>query len=260
MRRNLRTVALTTLSLVGAALAGAALAQQGAPRLPPGFEAYLPAAAVGAGIPPPAAPGSAIDKADRARFKTTRALAGTQRWTLATTDGGRGVLKGFACAAGVELSADNAPALVKLLTRLRTDAINLTRAGGANGPERPFLRDKGPVCVAADSVKPAREHPSLQAAWGWGLGLLLSEALPQRNTALMARGRALGDSALVCGTSSASSVAAGRDAGAALIATLHADPAFAADFAEAKRQINDARGPAPVGCDAESAVLATPIP
>ena len=76
----------------------------------------------------------------------------------------------------------------------------------------------------------------------------------------MARGRAFGDSALVCGTSAASAVTAGREAGAALVATLHADPAFAADLADAKREIAAARGPAPTGCAAEAETLATPIP
>lgn len=252
---------VTILITSGAAsllAAGATLAQ--GPALPPGYEAYLPAALAASAALPAAAPDSLTDKADRAAFRALRALEGTPRWEMAKADAGRGVLPAFSCAAGKQLGPETTPALVRLLTRLRTDGINLTRAHAAAAPERPFRRDAGPTCLAEADVKPAREQPSLQAAWGWTIALILSETLPERAAPLLARGRAYGDSAMICGTASSSSVAQGRESGAALLALLHGDAGFSRDLAAARAELAALSTPAPEGCEAQAKVLATPLP
>ena len=60
-------------------------------------------------------------------------------------------------------------------------------------------------------------------------------------------GREGGESRVVCGVHFQSDVEAGRTLGSAMVARLHADPAFAADLAQARREI--ARAPA-ISCPA----------
>lgn len=219
------------------------------PALPPEYRAYLADSGLHRAILAPLpAPGSPRDAYDRAVFARTRALAGTPRWTQAQADAGKGVLNAFACAAGTTLSAENAPRLVKLLSRYRTDMINLTRATPQD-PQRPYQRDKGQeggnVCLADKALTMASGTPSIQSAWAWTIGLILSQALPARTDALMARARAYGDSAAICGFASASEVAAGRDLAAPLLARATTVPEFRDDLAAALTDIAQAAATTP---------------
>ena len=54
--------------------------------------------------------------------------------------------------------------------------------------------------------------------------------------AILARGRAFGESRMVCNVHWQSEVIAGRFMGAATVARLHADPGFTADLAAAKAE------------------------
>jgi acid phosphatase (class A) len=188
-------------------------------------------------------------------------MAGTARWALAINDGGRGVLKSFSCAAGTSLDG-RVPALVKLLTKLRTDLINVTRTAADQVPyAEPAGSAQAPLCIEAKSaIPPHYEYPSLQSAWGWSIAMLLAEALPDHASDLYRRGRAYGDSALICGTAWASAVTDGRAAAGALLARLRADSVFAADYAAAKEElitVARAASDKPGGCAAEAAAIAS---
>ena len=244
-----------------AGLGGYAAAQQHSarPALPPEFRAYLPSASVAlADYVPDVIPGSPEDRYDRAAFKATRKLAGSPRWALAQADSGRGALKAFSCAAGVNLTSDNVPALVKLLTRYRTDLINATRLPVAGTAARPYQRDRGAVCIADKALANAGTTPAIQSAWGWTLGLVLAESIPERTDALMARARAYGDSAAICGFASEHEVRGGRELASALLARSRAVADFAQDLTAAKAQVETAarsNGAAPEGCAAENALV-----
>lgn len=224
--------------------AAAALAQVTAPAAPPpmpaAYRAYLPAGRLDSSVvlAPPPAKGSRQYEADRKLFRETRRLAQTPLWALAQADGGRGVLKAFSCAVGAPLNADNAPHMTVVLSRLRTDILNATHGAQTRLPsQRPFLVDKGAVCVPTEKLAATSDYPSDQGAWGWAVGLLLSEIAPDRASPILQRARAYGDSAVICGTASQASVQAGRSMGAAVVAAAHGDEGFNADFAAARREI-----------------------
>ena len=80
-------------------------------------------------------------------------------------------------------------------------------------------------------------------AWG----LILAEAMPVRADAVLRLGKDSGDSRMICGVHFISDVEAGRTLGSAMVARLHATPAFTADLKKAKRELAKARI-APVGC------------
>lgn len=250
-------------ALMGLAHAQPAAAPAGSPPgLPPEYRAYLAQSGLHRDrLAPRPAPGSPRNIADRAFFQQSRKLEGSPRWTQAQADAGKGVLKAFACAAGTTLSAENAPRLVKLLSRYRTDMINLTRIAPQEAP-RPYQRDDGHVCLADKALTMAGNTPSIQSAWAWTIGLILGEALPARSDALMARARSYGDSAAICGFASVSEVMAGRDLAGPLLARARAEAAFREDLAAAQHEVAQvaAQGSAPAeGCAAEAETTAGPV-
>lgn len=246
----------TIFALPALGWGGVTLAQSGPP-LPPEYRAYLTPLGINRdAISPLPAPGSPRDAYDRAVYLQTRKLEGTPRWTLAQSDAGRGVMKAFSCAAGLNLT-DNVPALTKLLSRYRTDLINATR----NASARPYQRDQGPTCLTDKPLQTASGTPMIQAAWGWTIATILAEALPERTDALMTRARAFGESAAICGFAGASEVHGGRDLGSALLARARANPEFAQDLAAAQEQLRalaKSGTTPPENCAAETALTSVP--
>jgi acid phosphatase (class A) len=106
-------------------------------------------------------------------------------------------------------------------------------------------------------------YPSGHTAIGWGWALILSEIAPDRTDALAARGRAFGQSRVVCNVHWKSDVIEGRFMGAVTLARLRADPAFRADLevAEAELAAVRAKGRKPTrDCGTEAAALALDPP
>ena len=103
---------------------------------------------------------------------------------------------------------------------------------------RPYLGTKAHICQARTAHLAANgDYPSGHAAGGWMEALILSELAPDRATAILARGRAFGESRVVCGSHSLSAVQAGWLAGAATTAALHGSAAFRADLETARGEL-----------------------
>lgn len=92
-----------------------------------------------------------------------------------------------------------------------------------------------------------------------GASLILSELVPDRTDAILARGRDFGQSRVVCDVHWQSDVEAGRVIAAGTVARLHAEAAFVADMAAARSEIEAARAsqqpPEADVCAAEDASL-----
>jgi acid phosphatase (class A) len=127
----------------------------------------------------------------------------------------------------------------------------MTDAGAATGAAkeaykhaRPFMLDSQPTCRPEDenALRANGSYPSGHTSIGWAWALVLAEASPDQGRAILARGRAFGESRMVCNVHWASDVIEGRFMGAATVARLHAEPAFLADLAAAKSELTAARG------------------
>jgi acid phosphatase (class A) len=216
-------------------------------------------------VPPPPPTGSAVAEQDRAIFLATRRLKDSPRWSLARQDARKaGVADAYSCALGVTPSRQATPRLAAMLERIARD-VRPAVAGPKRlyDRKRPYQVDRGAICVRSGLVTALTpDYPSGHATWGWTVGLVLAKAQPQKAEAILARARAYGESRVVCGVHNASSVEAGRLNAAALVETLEASPAFAADVAAVGRELDAARaaGPAPdpARCEAEAAVLSKP--
>ena len=107
--------------------------------------------------------------------------------------------------------------------------------------KRPFVGTHKITCVPRDTVGDSYSYPSGHSTLGWTFALILSELAPDRSSALMAHGRAFGESRAVCGMHWESDVEDGRYVGAAVVAALHSDPAFRADMDAVRTEVAAAR-------------------
>lgn len=217
---------------------------------------YLEASALDgkAILAPPPAPDSAYGKADRAVFDETRALQGSERWKTAIQDNdlwGGGALKRFSCAMGVDLGERETPVTYRMLHRIELDVRTIgTPAKDYFDRKRPLIGNDAPICVPReDWMKTNASYPSGHSMTAWAWALILTELSPGKADPLLKLGRESGDSRVVCGVHFQSDVEAGRVLGSAMVARLHADPAFTADLAGARREIAAAKA-APTGCPA----------
>jgi acid phosphatase (class A) len=195
-------------------------------------------------------PGTIRYDADRKAFQSTRSLAGSPRWALAVNDVNQFIiLKDMSCALGVELTPQNAPRLSAIISKMAADVSRATnRPKDIYQRKRPYLIDEGAICVAKDPALAASpDYPSGHATWGWSVALVLAELAPDRATQILVRGRAFGESRMVCGVHNMSAVEAARTNGAAVVAGLHGSAAFRADMDAAREEVAKARaaGPAP---------------
>lgn len=223
---------------------------------------YLSAEAAPDGLrilPPPPRAGSPMAVADKAVFAATRVLEGTPRWKVATSDVDTGPFDHFACALGMTLSARSAPALAQLLDRASTSGV-VDPVKHQYRAARPYIGTDAPICQEKTGHLAANgDYPSGHTANGWMEALILAELVPDRATAILARGRAFGESRLICGAHSLSAVEAGWLAGAAATAALHGAAEFRADMEAARREMATVRASAPApdaaGCRVEAEAL-----
>jgi acid phosphatase (class A) len=213
-------------------------------------------------VPPPPAPGSAGLALDEAVSRQAQALHGTPRWQQAGRDADLAFPAGaqqFACPLGIAVDPDRTPHLYRLLSQLRADGSAAVRAAKKHYDRpRPFAVNHLGTCTPGEETDAGGSYPSGHTAVGWSWALVLAELDPAHATAILQRGRSIGDGRLVCNVHWNSDVVAGRTLAAALVARLHDDPGFRRDMAAARREIARARrtGPAPQqDCAAEAAAL-----
>jgi acid phosphatase (class A) len=236
------------------------------PPPPPG---YLPPNTVDmfALMPPAPLAGDARYESDRRIFKQTRALEGSPRWKMAAEDaelGTAAMLKHFSCSLGIELTQQQAPRLVALAQKATRDATQaMAKAKDHYKRQRPFLIDEGNICVARSTVGNSFDYPSGHTTAGWSWALVLAQVSPQNGNAILARGRAIGDSRVVCGVHNASAVEAARLLTGSTLAMVTATPEYQADLATARAELAGLRAgsytkPEPARCAEEATLVKIP--
>jgi acid phosphatase (class A) len=198
-------------------------------------------------LPPPPAPDSVLGNADMGLYRSTRSLEGSARWQLAARDADiaqRDLFRDFRCALGVDLGAVQAPAVTKLITRASADLFPLVGASKDYYKRpRPYVVENAPLCIVpSEELTRGGSYPSGHSAAGWLYALLLAEVAPDHASAVLARGRAFGESRVVCGVHYLSDVEGGRTLATAVVAALAASPEFAADLAAARNELGALRG------------------
>jgi acid phosphatase (class A) len=204
-------------------------------------------------LPPPPAAGSSQEAFDRATAAAARAGVDGPAWKAAIREVGipnADFMQTLSCAVGVQVSADQTPAVQKLFSSVATDFVGPMNQAKSNWKRpRPFTVDGGPACdpgvAAGQGDKLGYSYPSGHAGLGWLLALTLSDAAPARADAIRAWGSDVGQHRVDCRVHWASDVAAGRMLGLAVYARVSATPAYQSDVKAAAAEIAKA---APISC------------
>jgi acid phosphatase (class A) len=192
--------------------------------------------------PPPPAAGSAAQARDEEASRAGLALRESPRFRLAAIDAafvnpdGSSV---FSCAAGLRISPETTPKIDGLLKKALRDLALATYPTKLHYQRpRPFMVNGEPTCTPdhEDMLRRDGSYPSGHSAAGYGWSLILAQIVPERSARIVARGIAFGDSRRVCNVHWRSDVEQGRQVAAAVVARLHADPAFQADLAAARAE------------------------
>jgi hypothetical protein len=150
----------------------------------------------------------------------------------------------FSCALGIPITEKDTPHLYMVLRRTLADAgLSTYTAKNHYQHKRPFMVNNAPICTPEEEAQLRKDgsYPSGHTAIGWAWALVLTEIAPDRADAILARGRAFGESRVVCNVHWHSDVVEGRFMGAAAVARLHADPVFRAEIKAAKAELADIR-------------------
>lgn len=216
-------------------------------------------------IPDAPEPDSAVFVLDQAVSRSFLKLQGTDRWDLATKDANLHFPEAantFSCSLNAPITESDTPYLYQLLRRIVTDAgLSTYWAKLEYERPRPFMLNNKPICTPDEETKLRKSgsYPSGHTAIGWAWALILSEIAPDRVGKIMARGRAFGESRMVCNVHWDSDVRQGRIIAAAVVAKLHSDPEFLYDLAAAKEEIAAVRAKKlspTLDCKIEAAALA----
>ncbi|MCP5130994.1 MAG: phosphatase PAP2 family protein [Pseudomonadales bacterium] len=184
---------------------------------------------------------------DDAVSRYSLTLRATPRWEMAKRDADLAfpaAAETFSCALGIPVTEAETPALYMLLRRTLADVGLATfSAKEAYNRSRPFVINGQPTCSPEDEEKLRSNgsYPSGHASLGWGWALILAELAPERAETILARGRAFGESRLVCNVHWYSDIVAGRMVGAGAVASLHANAEFRAAMQAASADIASAR-------------------
>jgi len=268
IRKMLLTLAII-LAMAGCSRVGTVKIPAEVPEIHPGLLAgYLPSEALPnslALIPPPPEQGSAALAFDEEVSQKALALRDTPRWMLAAEDANlkfQDAAGTFSCALGIPITEQDTPHLYMLLRRTLADAGLSTYTAKNNYQRmRAFMVNEKPICTPEEEegLRKDGSYPSGHTAIGWAWALILTEIAPDRAEAILARGRAFGESRIVCNVHWHSDVVEGRFMGAAAVARLHADPVFLAELEAAKTEFAAilAKGVSPSrDCQAETDALA----
>ncbi len=215
-------------------------------------------------VPPPPAKDSVAFALDREINRKALELQGSERWKLAAADADLEFPRAaatFSCALDAPITTEDTPYLYRLLHRTLTDAgLSTYTAKKKYQRKRPFMVNGQPNCTPdyTERLEKDGSYPSGHAAIGWAWALILSEVAPDRSDLLLARGRAFGQSRVICNVHWQSDVIQGRYLGAATVARLHSSPGFRKALAAARQEVASARsrGLAPQGdCGFEARAL-----
>ncbi|WP_197976481.1 Ca2+-dependent phosphoinositide-specific phospholipase C [Sphingomonas sp. CFBP 13720] len=212
-------------------------------------------------LPGPPAPGTSAAQADAGDFATTRTLAGTARWRQAQADVSDDLPARFREAIGFAIDLDRLPGLARLLARFGADRSAAVSAAKRHWQSRrPFVGNTLPICEPRTEALAANgDYPSGHTASGMAFALLMAELLPDRATAILARGRDYADSRRICGSHSASAVQGGLLAAAAVVSAAHASAGFREDLIDAQNELLAARNQAKASSDRTDRISTSPL-
>lgn len=188
---------------------------------------------------------------DIAPFAIPATISDDRRWlAMAHAELRPAIAAGlFDCALGARLSGAKTPALTRIFARLQRDI-------DAAGRNRPAPTITAP-CTRPHWT-PAQAWSGRLPALGVAYGDVMAQLAPDRAEALTATGRAIAESAVLCGLSTPEDAATASSLAHGVTAAVMRSPAFVEDMAEARAEVDAVRASSLTspGCAAERRALA----
>ena len=212
-------------------------------------------------LPPPPAEGSIAYELDKEINRNSFSLRGSPRWDMAADHLNALIpesINGFYCSLSAQITEDETPYLYALLFRTDDDVrFTSTAAQYKYNRPTPFFVNNEPICVRQKRHN-YQSYPSGGAAAFWAWAIILSEIAPEKSDDIIARGRAFGQSYVICNDRWQSDVNEGRVLGSIVVARLHALPEFQEYLEAPKSELASvwAKDLPPIrDCDTENAVV-----
>ena len=147
----------------------------------------------------------------------------------------------FADILGPQFARANLPIASKFFHSVYKTESNLNKQGKERWAR---LRPPG----QNQDIKPVSRfanqgsYPSGHATFGWLVGIVLADMIPEKRDEIMSRARAFGFNRVIGGAHFPSDVEAGRILAVACAVEIRNNPAFLADFAEARLEVRQGLG------------------
>ncbi len=185
---------------------------------------------------------SARFMADIALYWNNKPLRSTERGDTASTEAEYSVAmmqKVMGEAIGITISDEKTPAITRLLSHVLDKASETAdRLKPIRFRKRPFVQLGEPSAVAGDEEKERGKSsfPSGHTNLGWTEALVMAEVAPDHQDEILRRGYEYGHNRLIVGYHWYTDIEATRMLASALVARLHADPAFREMLAAARAE------------------------
>ena len=133
-------------------------------------------------------------------------------------------LSTFSDIIGIEISEKNTPSIYDLLKYgyvYTKSSVETSQA--TNSFQRPYVyyKEESLIPDIDESYQETSSYPSAQAAYGWTLGMLLSEACPDKQNAILKRAYEIGTSSVIAGYNWQSDTETGRELACAIVSLIH---------------------------------------
>jgi acid phosphatase (class A) len=193
-------------------------------------------------VPPPAADGSDLQKADLAEVERVYKGRSPERRARAEWDDKHETSELFFATLGPKFDLAKLPATAKLLAVVENEQSVV-----ANIAKRHFLRNRpwaiDPSLVACDykpNAAPLTSYPSGHATLSYSEGYVLAALMPEKAAPILARAHEYAYSRVVCGAHYASDIEASHVLGTEVAMLMMQNPGFAAQVEASRAELRAA--------------------
>jgi acid phosphatase (class A) len=189
-------------------------------------------------LPPPAADGSEVQKAELAELRQLQATRTPDEFARAKWNAEHEDASAFASAMGPKFDLAALPATARLLTEVRTEQSAISRLAKQEFHRtRPWVADPSIVGCEHGDDKAKSAYPSGHATLGYTMAVFMAGLAPEHAQSVLQRAADYAHDRLVCGAHYRSDIVAGQAMGTVIGTELLQAPALQGEIAAARREL-----------------------